>query len=838
MSRPTFLPALRGLLGGGRPPAGTESKALTIASPGTISLTGHTSQTIIPAMYEHHGSTTARADAWDVEMAVATAYERVVWVYRCVELMSGDASRLPFRIGRDMGTDSQEILDDHPLYRVLNRRANPHERARDFRKRLGATLLLSKKGAFIEVTRSRAGTINRLDLMHPARVNIVQSQTGEYVDHFQYTRLNGEVIELDPSRVKWIKEPHPLDPFSGTTPLEAAGMSVELDFLSRVYNVQFIKNDSRPGGIVGVDADGLDDRHLERLERQFEPGAHAAGKITVLGTGPGGVSYVDTTTRPRDMAYNEAAQNAKNEVLAAFGFGESVLGNASGRTFDNAEQELYNYWTGPMTPYTDLMATAFDDDVDDEWDCFLDTSEVQVLELPRRRRREEALKEYLHGLRSIDEYRPLADLPPLGTPQGRALWISPNKAPLATDPADEAALNGAEDAAAGEAPAGEEGGAGADVPLQENGLSAAEVVAAARAEGSPAGTAMNAVEGARAEAVDASTAAQDAVDLARIAEDMELPEEAAAAVAAARMEGKALDGDEQVVAEAPDDGEYTRVAMAVAAALEAEFARQSAIISARLESPKIRKGTRYWEPAYETDTRAGDAQLDAAAAVNAEKLGPAAVEVVGPIAHSSATDAATAMLTALAAAGLFGEATYTAAELASVAGFAAQAPATAVMAIVLEAVANVLDGAENTIRARVVDADNIGQVVAAVRDYYLERGKDVAEKVGETVAYATINGARDAAADMLLPMPGTDLSGTPVIEREWVSRRDDRVRPEHALTDGAALPVGTPFVMPGGSLLYPRDPSAPPHLTYGCRCRLRYYVTYRRQAPMLLPTIG
>ena len=43
----------------------------------------------------------------------------------------------------------QEILEQHPLYRVLNRRANPHETARAFRKRLAANVLLSKKGAFI-----------------------------------------------------------------------------------------------------------------------------------------------------------------------------------------------------------------------------------------------------------------------------------------------------------------------------------------------------------------------------------------------------------------------------------------------------------------------------------------------------------------------------------------------------------------------------------------------------------------------------------------------------------------------------------------------------------------
>lgn len=842
MSRPKFLPALRGLLGAGSVPSlgtGMEAKSLTVSSVTgqVINLSGSTSTTILPRGYEQSAAGTGRADAWDVEMATSAGYERVVWVYRCVELMSGDASRLPFRIGRDLGTEKQEVLEDHPLYRVLNRRANPHETARTFRKRLGAILLLSKKGAFIEVTKSRAGTVNRLDLMHPQRVRPIASDSGDYIDRFEYTRLDGRVVVLEPSRVKWIKEPHPLDPFSGVTPLEAAGMSVELDFLSRIYNVQFIKNDSRPGGVLGVDADGMADEDLDRLERKFEPGVHAAGKITVLGTGPGGLNYVDTTTKPRDMAYHEAANNAKAEILAAFGIGESVLGNAAGRTFDNAEQELYNYWTGPMTPYLDLIATAFEDDVDDEWDCYLDTSGVQVLELPRRRAREEAMKEYNAGLRSIDEYRPLADLPELGSPQSRALWISPAKAPVPFDDEDAKVLNGEGDPTTGGMP-GEGAPEGGEVPLQEGGMSAAEVVDAARNEGAPAGTAQNAIESARAVPVDTGSGMAGAVvaDARTIGADLDVPEEAAAAVAAARMEGKSLE-DDDVVADEPPDGDYAKVELAVATILTAEFARHKAIITARLESPKTRKGTRFWTPESEGDTRGGDEPVDATKAVNAGRLGPATIEAVSSPVRNAAEDAAVAMLTALAAAGLFGAAAYTTAELARAAAFAARAPFAAVMAMISEAVATILTDAEQVIVTAEPDAQSITDLVTAVQELYDQRGEDLARKVAESAAFAAINGARDAAAGMLMPDPGTtDLDLLPVVERTWVSREDDRVRPAHVAAHGTVRPVGAPFIMEGASVAYPRDPAAPPHLTYGCRCRLRYHVTFRRRGVgMLLP---
>ncbi|XKK51170.1 phage portal protein [Streptomyces sp. ARC14] len=86
-----------------------------------------------------------------------------------------------------------------------------------------------------------------------------------------------------------------------------------------MYNVAFIKNDARPGGIVAVDTSSLNDREMDRLEARFLPGSEYAGHVSVVGSGPGGMNYVDLAARPREMAYEHAAQNAKIEILGAFG---------------------------------------------------------------------------------------------------------------------------------------------------------------------------------------------------------------------------------------------------------------------------------------------------------------------------------------------------------------------------------------------------------------------------------------------------------------------------------------------------------------------------------------
>ena len=90
-----FLPGLRALLSGS-----IESKSLVVGDT-RVNLSGSASVTRLGGV--DYGPGTHRADAWDVDAAVAQGYERVVWVYRCVELMTGDSSRLPLRIGRHLG---------------------------------------------------------------------------------------------------------------------------------------------------------------------------------------------------------------------------------------------------------------------------------------------------------------------------------------------------------------------------------------------------------------------------------------------------------------------------------------------------------------------------------------------------------------------------------------------------------------------------------------------------------------------------------------------------------------------------------------------------------------
>lgn len=58
------------------------------------------------------------------------------------------------------------------------------------------------------------------------------------------------------------------------------------------------------------------------------------------------------------------------------------------------------------------------------------------------------------------------------------------------------------------------------------------------------------------------------------------------------------------------------------------------------------------------------------------------------------------------------------------------------------------------------------------------------------------------------------------LKKCWLATLDGRTRHEHAVLDGQSVDADKPFNVDGYKIMFPGDTSAPPHLTYNCRCSL------------------
>lgn len=395
-------------------------------------------------------------DSWDIDRAIREAMLKVIPVFRAVHVIADNQARLPFEVRQD--SEAGSIIENHPLVRLLNQRPNDDETAYAFRHRLSAQVLLSRKGAFVEIVRDRIGDISRLYLLDPRKTNPVVSrdiaskraanrEPVRLVEGFHVDLGQGQSETLPADSVAWIRLPHPVDPLSGMTPLEAAGLTIDIDVLARLYNRTFLQNDGRPGGIVGVKGD-MDDDVAEELEARFNGGTRGAGRVTVLEADE--LSWVDTAVSPRDAQYVEALKSTKVDLLGAFGVPESMAyGNASGRTFDNADAERFIFWESTELGHLALLGDGLNQaDGDDASFSHFDTSGVDVLQRVESARRAEMRGEVETGTRTLDSYLTETGREPVGSDEARSYFRPMGDVPIATEGKDAPVLSLVQEAAA------------------------------------------------------------------------------------------------------------------------------------------------------------------------------------------------------------------------------------------------------------------------------------------------------------------------------------------------------------------------------------------------------
>ena len=373
----------------------------------------------------------AYKDGWDIERAYKEGMQKITWVNRCIEAISGNQARLPIILRKD-NSSRGEVLGGKTakrstLLELLNNKPNIGENSYIFRYRLSAQLLLGTRGVFIEKIRGRDGGIIALNLLPPQSTAPIPD-VKKFVSGYEVMMPTGDKVYLKPEDVCWIRRPHPIDPYLSLTPLEASGVAIEIENLAKIYNRNYLLNDGRPGGLLVVRGE-IDEDDKDELRARFRGNLAKTGQTTVIAADDG-VDFIDTSASPRDAAYIQMREVTKQEILAAFGVPESVIGNAAGRTFSNAAEEIRVFWMETMLPHLEPIARALDE-LDDENYVDFDTSGIPILMLYKQERDRYLLSELQAGLISPNEYRLGSSRKEVEADLADSLLMNPNLIPIA-----------------------------------------------------------------------------------------------------------------------------------------------------------------------------------------------------------------------------------------------------------------------------------------------------------------------------------------------------------------------------------------------------------------------
>ena len=721
-------------------------------------------------------------DSWDIERAYREGMQKVTWVNRCIDAISGNQARLPAILRKDNSPDGKIITDnkDNKILDLLNTKSNIGENSFVFRYRLSSQLLMSTRGAFIEKVRSRDGEVIALHLLPPQHTSPIPDAR-RFVSGFEVDMRNGTKAILKPKDVIWIRKPHPLDPYLSLTPLESAGVAIEIENLSKIYNRNFLLNDGRPGGLLVVRGE-IDDDDKDELRSRFRGNINRAGAVTVVSSDEG-VDYVDTGSNPRDANYIQMRQITKEEILASFGVPESVIGNASGRTFSNAAEEHRVFWNETMLPHMELIARGLDE-LDEEHYIDFDTSEVPILVLYKQERERYLLDEFQNGLISGNEYRYGTGRKKIDSDLMQAMLANPNLTPI-----------GFTDKKFDSAQQAQQAGAPPGMP----GVAAAGMVP----DGQPPAPA----------APDAPSGSPDAqqdipAQMIDFSEKPNTMTEALAAEGAAPQQQQpvmasptalsAFENSMQVKSENKQMTEWDTKAEQNADRwveifdrnIERFLERQQRVILEKATGAKSKKlinagtltvenifDTEVWDKQIEEDlypVLAG-ISLDAARLVTEQtgmpidfedeeikQITDAQIERIKKINATTKEEIASAILISAALAG---------------------------------------------------DEDRSGMLKAALLAIFMNllsnRRRTIAEHEGQAAYNSGVYfGSKQVGA----------------ISKTWVANKDLKVRSEHRLLNGETVDIGSPFKVSGKEIRFPGDPLAPASLTINCRCRLKFSI--------------
>jgi len=373
----------------------------------------------------------AYRDGWDIERAYREGMSKITWVNRCIDAISGNQARLTMMLRKDNSKHGQQVkgkeAERSTILELLNNRTNVGENSFIFRYRLSAQLLLGTRGVFIEKIRGRDGGIIALNLLPPQSTAPIPHPK-KFVSGYEVMMPYGQKIILKPEDVCWVRRPHPIDPYLSLTPLEASGVAIEIENLAKIYNRNYLLNDGRPGGLLVVRGE-IDEDDKDELRSRFRGNISKTGQTTVISSDEG-VDFVDTSASPRDAAYMQMRQITKEEILSAFGVPESVIGNAAGRTFSNAAEEIRVFWVETMGPHLEIVSRALDE-LDDKYYIDFDTSEVPILMLYKQERERYLMQELQAGLISVNEYRIGSARKEVDADLADSLLMNPNLIPIA-----------------------------------------------------------------------------------------------------------------------------------------------------------------------------------------------------------------------------------------------------------------------------------------------------------------------------------------------------------------------------------------------------------------------
>jgi HK97 family phage portal protein len=165
-----------------------------------------------------------------------------------------------------------------------------------------------------------------------------------------------------PPPICHIRSFHPQDDHYGFSPLQAAGVALDVHNSASAWSKALLDNAARPSGAIvyrGVDGQGnLSADQYDRLVSEMEShhqGARNAGRPMLL---EGGLDWKPMGFSPSDMEFQQTKEAAAREIAMAFGIPPMLLGIPGEATYANYQEAHRAFYRLTVLPLAGKVTAA------------------------------------------------------------------------------------------------------------------------------------------------------------------------------------------------------------------------------------------------------------------------------------------------------------------------------------------------------------------------------------------------------------------------------------------------------------------------------------------------
>lgn len=306
------------------------------------------------------------------EAAIQLAYDRNVYVYRAINVIANNITRLPFRAGREL---NGAYRTSSPLARLLGPppgSPNPlWSPAMAWRYAIAQYLVTGKWAWALEKDKSgRIVGLWPIAVQHlkpvPIDPNSSQRSTPQYFSRFEYgTKGTDGYREFLPDDLIYCWRPSLSDPRQPESPLNIAKSEINIMWLLDQYDQGFLQNGGVPAHIiitapfVGEDADDEREAFRDQFSRKFG-GAKNTGTAMFaereldMGEAGGNPGDPVTVVKIGQSQHDSDLRDLRNakiaDLVVSMGVPLSILGDSRQAKYENVEADRTTAWRETFHP--------------------------------------------------------------------------------------------------------------------------------------------------------------------------------------------------------------------------------------------------------------------------------------------------------------------------------------------------------------------------------------------------------------------------------------------------------------------------------------------------------